>query len=111
MKIWMLLILGGIGGIPNAAPAQNPPLLKSAYAGSYMVVPAGKYWTIDRVFVNEGGSYNIKIGNGNFRETYKSGDTLRVPYYVAEMELLSENATAIYQFYISETDSVSATPK
>jgi hypothetical protein len=78
------------------------PVLKIVYAGSYLVVPEGKTWNMDRAFISEGGMYNILIQKSTFRDTYHSGDTIRIPYYIAEMELLSNPSMVQFQLYINE---------
>ena len=64
-----------------------------------MIVPENENWQLARVFVNGGDAYSIQVANTNFNETYHSGDTIRAPYYLAEMELLSNKEMVQYQFY------------
>ena len=65
-----------------------------------MVVPENQFWELDRVFLNDGGSYSIKVSNSNFKQTTLNfGDTLTVPYYIAEMKLLDNQDMVQYQFY------------
>lgn len=78
------------------------PVLKIVYAGSYLVVPEGKSWTVDRAFISEGGMYSILIQKSTFPSTYKSGDTIRIPYYIAEMELLNNQSMVQFQLHINE---------
>ena len=84
-----------------AASAQET-LYKSAYAGGHLVVPQTESWQLDRVFVNGGDAYSIQVANSNFNETYHAGDTIRAPYYIAEMELLSNKEMVQYQFYFKQ---------
>ncbi len=84
-----------------AASAQET-LYKSAYSGGYLVVPKSESWKIDRVFINDGAAYSIQVANSNFKKQYHSGDTIRAPYYIAEMELLSKNDLVQYQFYFKQ---------
>ncbi len=78
------------------------PVLKIVYAGSYLVVPEGKTWNMDRAFISEGGMYNILIQKSTFRDAYHSGDTIRIPYYIAEMELLNNQSMVQFQLHIKE---------
>jgi len=85
--------------ISLSAASQDSTYYKSAYAGGYLIVPQGESWEIDRVFVNDGEAYSIKISNANFDSTYNAGDTIRTPYYIAEMELLTKRDLVQYQIY------------
>ncbi len=76
----------------------NTTIVKRAYAGSYLCVPNGYVWEIEKAFIN-GGDYNFKVNNSNFKNIYKSGDTIRFPYYISEMELLSEKSMVQYELY------------
>lgn len=73
---------------------------KSSYAGGYIVIPEGETWELDRVFVTDGSAYSIQVSNSNFEKTTLNfDDTLKVPYYIAEMELLNNRDLVQYQFY------------
>ncbi len=85
----------------NAA-AQDSTYYKSAYGGGYIVVPENETWEIDRAFVNDGNAYSIQISNSNFDTIYNAGDTIHTPYYIAEMELLSDKQMVQYQFYFKQ---------
>ena len=85
-----------------SAFGQDPTIYKSTYAGSHMIVPENENWQLDRVFVNNSDAYSIQIANANFNETYHAGDTIRAPYYIAEMELLSNKDMVQYQFYFKK---------
>ena len=85
-----------------SALGQEASLYKSAYAGSHLVVPQTESWQLDRVFVNGGDAYSIQVANTNFNETYHAGDTIRAPYYIAQMELLSNKDMVQYQFYFKK---------
>lgn len=80
--------------------AQESPQLKSGYGGGYMVVPEGENWLLDRAFISDGEGYSILIGKNNFEKNYAAGDTLRLPYYVAEMELLTKSEMVQYQLSV-----------
>ena len=81
---------------------DSNPILKITYGGSFLIVPEGKTWNIDRAFISDGGMYNILIQKNTFRDAYHSGDTIRIPYYIAEMELLSNQSMVQFQLYINE---------
>ena len=95
MKVALLSIML----LSYSAFGQDSTFYKSTYAGSHMIVPENENWQLDRVFVNGGDAYSIQVANTNFNETYHSGDTIRAPYYIAEMELLSNKEMVQYQFY------------
>ena len=78
---------------------QDSTFYKSTYAVSHLTVPENERWQLDKVFVNGGDAYSIRVANTNFNETYHAGDTIRAPYYIAEMELLSKKEMVQYQFY------------
>lgn len=82
--------------------AQDSTFYKSAYAGGYIIVPQDESWEIDRAFVNGGDAYSIKISMSNFDSNYNAGDTIHIPYYIAEMELLSNKQMVQYQFYFKQ---------
>ncbi|MFT5859975.1 MAG: hypothetical protein ACI865_002082 [Flavobacteriaceae bacterium] len=88
--------------ISLASQAQDSTFYKSAYGGGYIVVPENETWEIDRAFVNDGNAYSIQISNSNFDATYHAGDTIHTPYYIAEMELLSDKQMVQYQFYFKQ---------
>ena len=85
-----------------SAFGQDSTFYKSTYAGSHMIVPENENWQLDRVFVNGGDAYSIQVANANFNETYHAGDTIRAPYYITEMELLSNKEMVQYQFYFKK---------
>ena len=85
-----------------SAFGQESTFYKSAYAGGHLVVPQTESWELDRVFVNDGNAYSIQVSNSNFQESYSAGDTIRAPYYSAEMELLSNKEMVQYQFYFKQ---------
>lgn len=85
--------------LSRCAFGQDSTFFKSAYAGSHIIIPQNEHWQLDRVFINGGDAYSIQVANTNFKEVYFSGDTITVPYYIAEMELLSNREMIQYQFY------------
>lgn len=98
----MKLALLFITLLSYSAIGQDSTFYKSAYAGSHMIVPENENWQLDRVFVNGGDAYSIQVANTNFNETYHAGDTIRAPYYIAELELLSKKDMVQYQFYFKK---------
>lgn len=98
----MKLALICISFISCSAFGQDSTFYKSAYAGSHMIVPENENWQLDRVFINGGDAYSIQVANTNFNKTYHAGDTIRAPYYIAEMELLSNKEMVQYQFYFKK---------
>ncbi len=79
--------------------AQDSTYYISAYAGGHIIVPEDETWVIDRAFVNDGDAYSIQISNSNFKPSYTSGDTIQLPYYSADMELLDDTDMVQYQLY------------
>lgn len=77
---------------------------KTCYAGGYITIPEGKTWAIKRVFITNNDGYNILISNTNFKSTYQNGDTIRIPYYISEMELLTNREMLQYIFYFYESE-------
>jgi hypothetical protein len=83
---------------------MNPLMFKVAIAGSFLVVPASKSWQIDKVFFSTDNGYTIQINKNILKPVYHAGDTIRLPYYVAEMELAGKVNPAQYTLYITETE-------
>ncbi len=98
MKFSLLLI----GFLSFSAFGQDSTFYKSGYAGGHIIVPQNEHWQLDRVFINGGDAYSIQVANTNFKEVYYSGDTITAPYYIAEMELLSNREMVQYQFYFKK---------
>jgi hypothetical protein len=83
--------------------AQDTSFLKIAYAGTSLKVHEGKTWTIDRVFISEGGQYAIQARTNHFLPLYQSNEAIQIPFYIPEMELLTNKDFTQFQIYISET--------
>ena len=94
------LTLGIILVASLSLQAQDSTFVKVAYGGSYITVPEGENWGIERVFITGNDGYSIQVSNTNFQPSYSSLDTIRVPHYIAEMEMLSPNDMLQYKFYI-----------
>jgi hypothetical protein len=76
--------------------------VKSFYGGSTSKVPENKTWVIKNAFITADDGYNIKISLTNFEEKYASGQVVNFPYYIAEMELLSNRVMVNYLVTIFE---------
>ena len=85
--------------------SQDTTFLKIAYAGNVLKVPEGKTWNIDRVFISEGGQYAIQARTNHFLSLYNSNEAIKIPFYIPEMELLSNKDLVQFQIYISQTNS------
>jgi hypothetical protein len=84
------------------AQAQDSTFVKVAYGGSYITVPEGENWGIDRVFITGNDGYSIQVSNTNFDSVYSALDTIRVPHYIAEMEMLSAGDMPQFKFYMQQ---------
>ena len=82
--------------------SQDTTFVKSFYGGSTTKVPENKTWVIKNAFITAGDGYNIKIALTNFEEKYTAGQVINFPYYIAEMELLSERSMVSYLVTILE---------
>ncbi len=83
--------------------SQDSTFLKISYAGNTLTVPEDKIWKIDRIFISEGGQYAIQISKNNFSAIYNPKDTIVLPLYIPEMELLSRKDMVQFHLYISES--------
>ena len=83
--------------------AQDTTFVKVYYAGSTVKVPEGKSWIVEKAFIGSGDGYNIRIADSNFKSPYKEGEALSIPYYIAEMELLSDRSNVSYTLTIKES--------
>jgi len=82
--------------------SQDTTFVKSFYGGSTTKVPENKTWVLKNAFITSGDGYNIKIALTNFEEKYTAGQVINFPYYIAEMELLSERSMVSYLVTILE---------
>ena len=85
-----------------ALHAQDSTFVKMAYGGSYIAVPQGESWGIERVFITGNDGFSIQVSNDNFDVKYSALDTIRVPHYIAEMEMLSAGDMLQFKFYIKQ---------
>lgn len=84
---------------------QDTSFVKVYYAGSAAIVPAGKIWQVEKVFVSSGDDFNIKINNDTFKGDFIGGSKIQIPYYIAEMELLSSGSMVSYLLYIKQRNA------
>ena len=89
-----------------ALHAQDSTFVKMAYGGSYIAVPQGESWGIERVFITGNDGFSIQVSNTNFQASYSSSDTIRVPHYIAEMEMLSPGDMLQFKFYIKDLNGI-----
>ena len=82
--------------------SQDTTFLKITYAGNKLTVPENKIWTINRVFISEGGQYAIQAQINHFSPSYNPYDTILIPYYIPEMELLTKKDLVEFHLYITE---------
>ncbi len=65
-------------------------------AGSFQIVPEKEMWEVDSAYITDDSGYSIKISNSNFKEQYKSADTIKTSFYISEMEFLNPSSTLFY---------------
>lgn len=87
----------------STAKAQDTTFVKSFYGGSSIKVPENTIWVIDKAFITSGDGYNIKISLSNFEKKYEAGQIVVFPYYIPEMELLSDRSNVSFALTIRET--------
>lgn len=91
----------------NSAADSVKEITKQSMAGSSFTVPAGKVWLVKKLYVNDGGSYNVLVTSVKFEQVLKEGEKLFTPSWTAEGELLNGDQSGFtYIFKIEETDSV-----
>ena len=70
--------------------------------GSYISPVEGVSWEIKEVYISSG-MYQIKVNKESFPETLTASDTLYMPSWIAEQELLdAEGMDLSYIFIIEE---------
>ncbi len=74
-------------------------ITKQSMAGSSFIVPAGKIWTVKKLYVNDGGSYNILVTSIKFERSLKEGEKLFTPTWCAEAELLHGDKSGFSYIY------------
>ncbi|GAB4448720.1 MAG: hypothetical protein OHK0036_04560 [Bacteroidia bacterium] len=79
-------------------------IVKNVYFSSPLIVPANKIWKIHRVFVSNN-TFNVGCCSYLKNNAYHSGDTIRFPYYIPEMDLLEQDHSKLHIVVeIKETD-------
>jgi len=84
---------------------RDTSFVKSYFSSSAVKVPENKVWFINKVFISGGDGYNLKISNSNFKSSYKAGEIITFPYYIAEMELITDKNMISYLIYLTEKDT------
>ena len=70
--------------------------------GSYISPTAGTSWEIQNVYISAG-MYQIKVNKQSFPESLTANDTLYMPSWIAEQELLdAEGMDLSYIFIVEE---------
>ena len=85
--------------------AQDTTLVRTYLQGSAVQVPKDKSWTIEKAYITKNDGYNIAISLSNFDKIYTSESKLSLPYYCAEMELISGASSIFYILTIREKNS------
>ena len=81
---------------------QDSVTVKTLNCGSRLIVPAHQTWKIKQVLVSDNSGFSFKVNPANFKQVYNSGDTIKYPFYIAEMEFLSNKNMAYLQVYYIE---------
>lgn len=88
----------------NSIFAQDTTFIKVCYNGSTAKIPEGKIWCIEKAFITSGDGFNISISKTIFKERYFEGELISFPFYISEMELLSDRNMVSYIVTIHEGD-------
>ena len=74
--------------------------------GSYISPAEGVIWKIKQVYISAG-MYQIKVNKESFPESLTANDTLYMPSWIAEQELLdAEGMDLTYLFIINEKQTI-----
>jgi len=88
----------------NTVADSTKEITKQSMAGTSFTVPAGKIWRVKRVYVNDGGSYNILVTSVKYDQPLLEGELLFTPSWSAEGALLNGDQSGFfYIFKIEET--------
>jgi hypothetical protein len=92
--------------VPDSLFSTNgKEIVKQTLAGGAFTVPNGKKWTVTRIYVNDGGSYNVLVTSMKFPKPLLSGEKIQCPSWCAEGELLNKDQVSMnYIFKIIEED-------
>ena len=83
--------------------AQDSTFVKVFYAGSNVKVPKDMNWKISKAYLTSNDGFNIAISPSNFKSLYISEECVFFPYYISEMELLTDKSSVSYMITIGET--------
>jgi hypothetical protein len=75
---------------------QDSTFVKYFYGGSVVNVPDSSTWKIEKAYISSGDGYNIQISLKTFKEEYLPKEKISFPYYIAEMELLTDRSSVSY---------------
>lgn len=90
----------------NVAADSSREITRQSMAGSSFTVPPGRVWRVNKLYVSDGGSYNILVTSVQFDQPLKEGEKLFTPSWTAEGELLNGDQSGFtYIFRIEESDS------
>jgi len=82
---------------------QDTTFVKNFYSGSVVNVPDSSNWKIEKAYISSGDGYNIQISLKTFKEEYLPKEKISFPYYIAEMELLTDRSSVSYIVTIRST--------
>lgn len=90
----------------TAATDSVREITRQSMAGTSFTVPPGKVWLVKRVYVNDGGSYNVLVTSVKFEKPLHEGELLFTPSWSAEGALLNGDQSGFfYIFKIEESDA------
>lgn len=92
--------------IGNCSYSQDTTFVKKVLAGSSLKVPKNKTWQIEKAYINAGDEYNIKTNTNTFKTLYKNEDTIQIPSYVVEIELLENKSMLWFILYIKQKNKI-----
>ena len=74
----------------------------NCFSSDYITPPMNLYWEINNIYVSNG-LYKIEVNNDIFPKYLFYYDTLHIPVWIPEKELLTEQDEDLtYQFIITE---------
>ncbi len=90
----------------NSAADSLNEITRQSMTGSSFTVPPGKVWRVKKLYVNDGGSYNVLVTSVKFDKAFNAGEKLFTPSWTAEGELLNGDQSGFsYIFKIEEAES------
>lgn len=75
---------------------QDSTFVRYFYGGSVVKVPDSMTWKIEKAYISSGDGYNIQISLKTFKEEYLPNEQIFFPYYIADMELLTDRSSVSY---------------